>query len=111
MSFHEGTPRSHTGPLSHAMDTGGVSIDTDLSRGEEIGAWIRGVMVATCDPRKRPNSREGCTMTTHEFALSDLAARLTGTDASLSASQRRRLRRPRASLGDDTPFGPGVRDR
>jgi hypothetical protein len=36
----------------------------------------------------KATNREGRTMTTHEFALSDLAARLTGSDASLSTSLR-----------------------
>src|ERR1700712_2774268 len=46
------------------------------------GGW------SSCDSRKRPSNREGRTMTAHEFALSDLAARLAGTDASLSTALR-----------------------
>ncbi len=36
---------TNIGKLAHGMDTGGVPIGTDLSRGAEVGAWMEGGQV------------------------------------------------------------------
>jgi transposase-like protein len=51
-------------------------------------ASILGVMVVIVRFSKATKQPRGRTMTNSEFALSDLAARLAGTDASLSTSLR-----------------------